>query len=118
MEADLARYYDVDLRDLWRRDTEGRPRLSWRRLRSLVRFLPPESAVAWIARGRTPWRLEHLLLADLFLALTGKQHPLAAAEVKAQRLEQLEAPERLDRVAEARRRAQERRAAIERGEIT
>lgn len=44
MEADLARYYQIELADLWR------GRLSLRRLFVLLRWLPYESAVAQVER--------------------------------------------------------------------
>lgn len=47
MEADLARYYQIELADLWR------GRLSLRRLFVLIRWLPYESAVASIERDLT-----------------------------------------------------------------
>lgn len=47
MEADLARYYQIELADLWR------GRLSLRRLFVLLRWLPYESAVAQIERDLT-----------------------------------------------------------------
>ena len=39
IECDLQRYYGLDYRDLFLRDT----RLTWRRLLVLLRHLPPES---------------------------------------------------------------------------
>jgi hypothetical protein len=39
LEADLARFYQVDLLDLWR------GRLSWRKLAQLVRWLPRDAAL-------------------------------------------------------------------------
>lgn len=70
MEADLQRFYGVDLRGLWRGE------LSIRRLSVLVQYLPPGSAV-WaaqtgIAYGYTP---TDLFLSDLFYAFTGEEHP-------------------------------------------
>jgi hypothetical protein len=41
VECDLQRYYGLDFRDLFLRDT----RLTWRRLLVLLRHLPPESAL-------------------------------------------------------------------------
>lgn len=41
IECDLQRYYGLDYRDLFLRDT----RLTWRRLLVLLRHLPPESAL-------------------------------------------------------------------------
>lgn len=59
LEADLLRYYGVDLLD-WHRET-----LSSRRLSVLVRHLPPESAFVRAREGEAAeWRLtDHLLAA-------------------------------------------------------
>jgi hypothetical protein len=70
LEADLQRFYGVQLGDLWR------GRLSLRRLSVLVQYLPPGSAI-WaqqtgIAYGYTP---TDLFVADLFHAFTGEEHP-------------------------------------------
>ncbi|MFI1580009.1 hypothetical protein [Embleya sp. NPDC020630] len=46
IEADLLRYYRVDLLDLYRGE------MSWRRLRVLIRYLPPESATARVLQPR------------------------------------------------------------------
>lgn len=70
LEADLLRFYGVDLLDLWR------GRLSLRRLSVLVAGLPSESAL-WadengIARG---WTLTNLIMADVFHAFAGEPYP-------------------------------------------
>lgn len=58
MEADLLRYYGVDLLDLYRGV------LSVRRLGVLVRGLPPQSATVQAAEPDTRWSLtDHLLAA-------------------------------------------------------
>lgn len=59
LEADLLRYYGVDLLD-WHRET-----LSSRRLSVLVRHLPPDSAFVRAREGEAAeWRLtDHLLAA-------------------------------------------------------
>ena len=87
----------------------------------MLRHLPPESSVAAIQRGPVPhWSLEAHLLDDLRLSLTGskekppKPHPLRRQAKPAKR----PSPERRKKLAEARRRAHERRLAIEAGEIT
>jgi hypothetical protein len=70
LEADLQRFYGVDLGDLWR------GRLSLRRLSALVRYLPPGSAVWSIQSGVTyGYTPTDLFLSDLFYALTGEEHP-------------------------------------------
>lgn len=75
MEADLARYYQVDLGDRWR---PGR-RLTLRRLVVLVRHLPDDSATAFAINEGPPWRTEHEL-ADLsrmdFLRVHGVEKPI------------------------------------------
>lgn len=58
VEADLGRFYGLDLLDLWRRPR----RLTYRQVLVRVRHLPAESAVAGILRdGKPAWRLEHEL---------------------------------------------------------
>lgn len=64
MEADLLRYYRLDLLDFYRGT------LSTRRLRVLIRHLPPGSAlVAALNEGRPGWTLTDHLLADLWALL-------------------------------------------------
>lgn len=78
VEADLQRFYGVDLGDLWR------GRLSVRRLSVLIAHLPPGSAV-WAAENGIPygWSLTDVLLTDVFAALTGEQHPARPSAPKA-----------------------------------
>jgi hypothetical protein len=59
VEADLQRYYGVDLRDL------ARGRLSWRRLEVLIAHLPRESETVRVLVGdQAEWgAVEHLLAA-------------------------------------------------------
>ncbi|MGW5876709.1 hypothetical protein ACWFMI_09210 [Nocardiopsis terrae] len=95
MEADLARYYRIELADLWR------GRLSLRRLAVLVRHLPPDSATA-VAAGGDGWTLTHYLQADTVHATTGQPHP---ADPRIRRAEE----EKRARLAEARNRAERRR---------
>lgn len=87
MEADLQRYYGVDVRDLWRPTTV----LTWRRLRVLLDGLPPESL--WFTRLRATlpaqvaapaadinairWGTGHDLLAALIDAVHGVQWTIA-----------------------------------------
>lgn len=70
VEADLQRFYQVRLGDLW---LGG---LSLRRLSVLVAHLPPESATARhfssIPEG---WDTHAFLIADLYHGLTGNPHP-------------------------------------------
>lgn len=98
MEADLARYYRLELADLWR------GRLSLRRLAVLIRHLPADSAVA-VALGGEGWTLSHYLMADMVHATTGQPHP---ADPRVRRAEE----EKKARLAEAVRRAELRRAEL------
>lgn len=107
MEADLQRFYGIDYRDRWRGD------LTLRRIFVLVKHLPPESAVGYVARdGKPHWSLEAILLDTLRMALTGtkerpaKPHPLRPTGPSRRQ----DSPERRRKLAAARRRARERRA--------
>ncbi|MFI7249788.1 hypothetical protein [Micromonospora chalcea] len=74
VEADLQRYYQIDLADLWR------GRLSLRRLATLLRYLPIDSAtLGTYDDPAAGWTRTHYLLTDVFLALTGKPHPARPA---------------------------------------
>ncbi|QDH92459.1 tail assembly chaperone [Gordonia phage Dmitri] len=85
VEADLLRFYNVDLLDLWR------GRLSLRRLSTLLLHLPKDSALAIATNGGTsPWSLTDILLADLWV-ITGKarwgkkaadEHPLRKVQLR------------------------------------
>lgn len=81
MEADLARFYNVDYRDRWRIGEHGRPRLTLRRLNALVRHLPMDAALVRVENdGAQPWsRVEHLLdeLRRHLAALGGDKKPKA-----------------------------------------
>ena len=86
-----------------------------------MRHLPPESATASVARdGKPHWSLEAHLLDNLRMVQTGtkdkpaKPHPSRPTGQKRPAI----TPERRRKIADARRRAQERRRAIEAGEIT
>lgn len=66
MEADLLRFFGVDLLDL------GTARLSWRRLGNLVRHLPRESSTSLAQHGPDVyWGLPEHLLAVIADALHG-----------------------------------------------
>lgn len=69
VEADLQRFYGVDLADYWRGG------LSIRRLSVFLSNLPPDSAVHRRYSSTDGWQTEHFLLADLFHAFTGEAHP-------------------------------------------
>ena len=70
MEADLQRYYQIDLSDLYH------GKLSLRRLSVLVAYLPPGSAT-WAAQNDITfgWSLTDFLITDLFHATSGEPHP-------------------------------------------
>jgi len=78
LEADLTRYYGVDLTDY----RQGR--MSMRRLSVLADHLPDGGHV-WAAQTgeQQGWSVEALLLADVFWALTGEQHPSRQKSVDA-----------------------------------
>lgn len=115
VEADLQRWYGIDYQDRWR------GRLSLRKIRSLVMYLPAEAATWMVLTGKPHWSLTDHLLDDLRICLTGskekpsKPHPQrprpSARQVK-------HSPERRQKLADARSRAKQRRADIEAGRIT
>ncbi|RVW06223.1 hypothetical protein [Rhodococcus spongiicola] len=70
VEADLDRYYQRDIRDLWRCDDEGRPLLTLRQVWVRIRHLPSDSALAIADNGGTvPWSITDHLLADTWLVI-------------------------------------------------
>lgn len=69
VEADLQRFYRVDLADYWRGE------LSPRRLSVLVEQLPAESATARKLSGADGWNRLEFLVSDLYQAFTGEVHP-------------------------------------------
>jgi hypothetical protein len=120
VEADLQRFYGIDYRDRWRFDENGARRLTLRRIFVLVQHLPPESAIADLARdGKPHWSIEAQLLDDLRVSLTGSKdrpsrpHPARPKPSTQPR----ETPERRRKLAAARRRARERRRLIDAGLI-
>ncbi len=60
MEADLHRYYRLDVVDVWRGT------ITFRKLGVLVRGLPPESATQRRGLAARGWSLTDYLLADLW----------------------------------------------------
>lgn len=108
MEADLARYYLIDLRDLQRHDQHGRVltlQMVFVRLWALLRWEP--SSFTAQALGGSGWTRTDHLLADVWQALSGESHPSRPV-----------APNGHDgKLDAARKRAQERQSAIESGEI-
>lgn len=80
MEADLLRYYHVDLDDLWT------GRMTIRKFSVLVKHLPRDSATTSALDETARWTIEAVLLADLYHAWTGEVHPaLPTKQVKAHR---------------------------------
>jgi len=70
LESDLLRYWGVDLLDLWRGG------LTVRRLSKLVATLPADSATSRRhSNTENGWDIHAFLLADLFHAFTGNEHP-------------------------------------------
>lgn len=112
VEADLRRFYDVRLGDLWRRDEHGRRLLSTREVFVMVRFLPAESALAIRDNGgKQAWTLEASLLADLWeqKANTGRKKSQPAVKHPGRpKPRKTVDPGRERRLAEARRRKQAR----------
>ena len=83
----------MDLRDLWRVDEDGRPRLTLRQVWVRVLHLPRDSALAIdLNGGRMPWSMTDHLVADLWAqrANAGKKqgakltdHPSRPKAIKA-----------------------------------
>ncbi|CCQ44311.1 putative uncharacterized protein [Pseudarthrobacter siccitolerans] len=69
VEADLQRFYQVDLTAYWRGE------LSLRRLSVLIENLPPESSLVRKFGGADGWTRLEFLVTDLFQAFTGEVHP-------------------------------------------
>lgn len=101
VEADLARFYRIDLRDLWRGD------LTPRRLGVLVAALPPESATMsklapQMAAESSPnavprqWSIDQQLLANVFDAVVVLTWTLRQVNSK----ERLQPPELMPRPGE------------------
>lgn len=119
MEADLQRFYGIDLRDRWRLDEAGRRALTLRRLRVLISYLPEDSALAAAERGGKPhWTVEAHLLDDLRIVLTNtKKDPAKRHPARPKAAPKKPTPERLRKIAAARRRASDRRRRIASGEL-
>jgi hypothetical protein len=119
VEADLHRYYQIDLADHWRR-VDGRRALSLRKLRVLIRHLPTDSALATAENGGKPiHNQDTILLAEIATATAHakKPHPVINEVKSRQRARRDQAPSRRRALVAARRRAEQRRRAIEAGEI-
>lgn len=79
VEADLSRFYGIDIRDRWLTDALGRPRLTLRMMVVRLRHLPLDSAVSQCENeGEKPWeRVEHQLdeIRRHLAALGGDKNP-------------------------------------------
>lgn len=87
MEADLQRFYGIDLADLYT------GQLSPRRAKALVEHLPPSSST-WAAVHDLPtgWSLTDFLLMDVWEALTGEEHYARPHKTKTHRKQAPGAP--------------------------
>lgn len=115
MEADLQRFYGIDLRDLWRGD------LTLRRVAVLLRHVPREAAIVdAIGQQWVTWTLADHLLDDIrrqLRVLGGDTEPKPYPGRFPLAGERPRTAEQNRRIAAARRRAIERRARIAAGEI-
>jgi len=109
LESDLLKHFGVDLLDVWRFDSDGNRKLSYRRIMNLVKFLPTDSATS-LALGASEWKLEHYLLAHLFQAFSGTPHPGLPNAVEKD-------DDRQKILDNARERAKERKDKLASGEI-
>lgn len=80
VEVDLQRFYGVDFCDYYK------GKLSLRRLSVLLHHLPIDSVTVRRATQFDPgWDTKAFLLADIFAAVTGKQHPSRPSAEKRQK---------------------------------
>jgi hypothetical protein len=103
VEADLARYYHLDLRDRWRLDDSGCRRLTLRMIAVRVRHLPLDAATAMVLGGDGFTTTDYLLM-DLFHGWTGKPHPMREAKQQETPLD----PARVRKINAARKRMRDR----------
>lgn len=79
--ADLQRYYNLDLRDLWREGTTLTPRfVLW-----LVEHVPHDSATVAAMKGgqeHRPWTIDTFLLAQAVNLLAGANHQRAGKRMR------------------------------------
>lgn len=124
------------LRELFERDADGRPRLTWRELGVYVRRLPPESATRTaLNEGKPEPSAETILLADCFDMLQHVAWYIQASNATKKselpkkprpyprwwapdRRRRQHSPQRQARIKDAQRRAAERRRLITEGAIT
>lgn len=71
MEADLQRFYQLDLTDHYR------GLLSFRRLLVLFKHVPPEAHTRQLPGNHHTWNADDVpyLLGDVYAALAGEHHP-------------------------------------------
>jgi len=126
VEADLQRFYGIDYRDRWHPDR--RRRLTLRRIAVLILRHPPVdgNVARALNGGRSVWRLEHHQLDDLRMVIEAvmtdrKKHKPRPnpdrPDGKAAARRKRDTPQRRRKLADARRRARERRARKEAGEL-
>ena len=72
VESDLNRFWQLDYRDRWRFDDDGRRKLTLRQIYARVSHLPADSALAVAMGRRSP---SELLLMDIYEPLAGRVHP-------------------------------------------
>ncbi|MFV0315444.1 MAG: hypothetical protein ACK5O2_00585 [Microthrixaceae bacterium] len=77
MEADLQRYYAVDIRDRWLRNDAGVSMLPLRRMWVLISHIPADAATADALRKQPAWSIEAHLLDDLRIVLTSTEKKAA-----------------------------------------
>jgi hypothetical protein len=113
LEADLARFYHCDLRDLYRFDADGVRRLTLRMVLVRVKHLPADSA---LGGGWT--RSEHLLdeLRRQVAGSAGVKNPKPHPD-RPKRKPRRMTKQRKAKLDDARRRARERRKAIAEGRL-
>jgi hypothetical protein len=104
VEADLARYYQLDIRDRWRFDADGKPKLTLRMLYVRIKYLPAESATSR-AEGNPGWTREQYLLAHIWGQRAETPHPWYPAATPEVTAEQTRAKK--DALARKRQREQD-----------
>jgi hypothetical protein len=72
VESDLNRFWNLDYRDRWRFDDQGRRKLTLRQIYARIDHLPADSALAVQMGRRSP---VELLLMDVYEPLAGRPHP-------------------------------------------
>lgn len=75
MEADLQIHAGVDLRDFWRFNPDGSPRLSLRRIKVLIGAVPVGRSMVRRALGLSILEVTDYLLMDLINVWSGEPHP-------------------------------------------